>query len=208
MGRRRRSVTPCDDALRALIEWMRTRLDEQGLVYAQLAKEIGYDRSSISRALSGQRMPSWPMIEGIATRCGSSGEMAQELWEAARASQRRHLTRETEGYPPPDIDGYPGFCGALRDLLDRRGISHRELCRRDKTLRRSTVGAVLRMERSAQRDVTIAIVRACGVSDAALKEWAAAWNRLAAQTWQEMERRRWYIAHCYAAGSHRRSGAW
>jgi Helix-turn-helix domain len=206
MGRRRRSVAPCDDALRALITWVHTRLDEQELSYTQLAREIRYDRSWISRALSGRRMPPWPLIEQIATRCDACGETARELWAAADTTRRRHLTRETEGHPPPDLDGYPEFCRALRDLVDRRGISQRELVRRDETglLRRSTVGAVLSMQRSARREVTIAIVRACGVRDAAIEHWAAAWDHLGRPNRQAMDQRRRQIAHSrLRARSHR-----
>lgn len=210
MGRRRRSVAPCDDALRALLAWVRTRLDDQELSYAQLAREIPCDRSRISRALSGQRIPPWPLIERIATRCGACGETARELWAAADAIRPNYL-RETEGHPPPDLDNYPELVSALRDLMDRRGISQRELVRRDKTgwLRRSTVGAVLRMERSAGPDVTIAIVRACGVSDAAVDHWAAAWDQLGRPNRQAMDRQRRQIAYIsLSARSHRWGGAW
>lgn len=134
--------------------------------------------------------------------------MARELRAAADASRRRHLIRETEGHPP-DLDSYPALCQALRDLIDRRGISQRELARRDETglLKRATVGAVLRMERAAQREVTIAIVRACGVSDSAVEDWDAAWHCWGLPHRQAMERRQ--SAHRrLGAHSHRWGGAW
>lgn len=45
-------------------------------------------------------------------------------------------------------------------------------------LKRSTVGAVLRGERPARRDVVIAIVHACGLGNIVVAEWDAAWRRL------------------------------
>lgn len=211
MGRRRRSIGPCDDALRGLISWVHTQLDDHELSFVELARDIGYDRSWISRALSGRRMPPLPLIERIATRCGASDETARKLWEAADSIRRKHLAHQTEGYPRPDLDGYPEFCQALRDLVDRRGISQRELVRRDETglLRRSTVGAVLRMERSTRRDVAVAIVRACGVTDAAVEHWSAAWDDIASPTRQAMERRRrWIATSSVRARSQWWGGAW
>lgn len=201
MGRRRRSVAPCDDALRALITWVDTHLYKQELSDTQLARKIPYDRSQVTRALSGKCMPPWPMIEWITTKCDASGETARKLWVAADTARRMHLARDAEGYPPPGLDDYPAFCRALRELVEKRKISQRELVRQDETglLRRSTVGAVLRMQRSARRDITIAIVRACGVSDAAVDSWAAAWDRLARPYREAMERRRrqqrWQVAY-------------
>ncbi len=77
--------------------------------------------------------------------------------------------------PPPGVVAYADLLRALRDLLRARGISQRELARRDHRLNRSTVGAVLRGERSARLDMVIAIVRACGASAEAEDVWASTW---------------------------------
>ena len=75
--------------------------------------------------------------------------------------------------------------------MSERGVSQRELPRRDYRLRRSTRRAVLRGERAAQRSMVIAIVRGCGVSDAAEQAWAATWWRLGRPHQDEQRRRRW-----------------
>lgn len=67
---------------------------------------------------------------------------------------------------------------ALRHLLRAQGISERELERRDRQLRRSTVGAVLRGDRGARLEMVTAIVRVCGVRGEAAQAWADAWARL------------------------------
>jgi transcriptional regulator with XRE-family HTH domain len=211
MGRRRAAVASRDGALQALITWVRARLDECGLSYAKLAREIRYDRSWISRALSGQQLPPWPLIEHIAHGCGSDVETARELWAGANAARRRQVARQTDGYPPAHMADYRQFCRALRNLLEQRGISQRELVQRDQTglLRRSTVGAILRVQRSAPRDVTIAIVRASGVPDAAAADWAAAWDRLGWPNRQAMDKRRRQIAYAsLRARSYRWDRAW
>jgi Helix-turn-helix domain len=210
MGRRRRPVTLCDDARRALIAWAHASLDEREMTNTQLAREIWCDPSRISRALSGRHMPPWELIEQIAATCGACGDVARDLWDAADAARQVHLIRRTEGYPPPNLADYGQFCAALRDLVDGRGISQRELVRRDETelLRRSTVGAVLRMQRSARRDVTIAMVRACGVPDAAVDDWVAVWDRLGRPNREAMDDRRRQIAYSMLGGSRRWGGAW
>ncbi len=101
MGRQRRLIAPCDDALRALIVWMHAVLDEQMLSQAQLARDLSYHPSSISRALSGQCLPPWRMIEQMSAKYGASDETARTLWEAAKAIRQSHRARVSDGYPPP-----------------------------------------------------------------------------------------------------------
>jgi hypothetical protein len=96
------------------------------------------------------------------------------------------------GQPPDDLARYPDLVHALRDLLRRCRLSQRDVVRRDLTgvLRRSTVGAVLRGERPARRDVVIAIVRACGLGETVVAAWEAAWLRLG-QPYLEARREEW-----------------
>jgi hypothetical protein len=117
----------------------------------------------------------------IAEECGASADTAKRLWAAADAIRRQRPAREADGHPPVDLADYPAFVRALRDLLDRRGISRRELERRDQSglLRRSTVGTHLRLKYPlSSRDVTLVMVRACGVTEAAVAEWADMWEQL------------------------------
>lgn len=180
VGRHRRPVAPCDGARAALITWLRDMLDEHGRSYASLADEIRYDQSWVSRALSGRVMPPQPLILLVAEKCGASADTAKRLWAAADANRRQRPAREADGHPPVDLADYPAFVVALRDLLDRRGISQRELVRRDQSglLRRSTVGTHLRLERPLSRDVTLAMVRACGAAKAAVAKWTDMWDQL------------------------------
>lgn len=96
------------------------------------------------------------------------------------------------GRPPGDLARYTDLLDALRDLLRRCRMSQREVVRRDRTgvLRRSTLGAVLRGERPARRDVVIAIVRACGLGESAVAGWHTAWSRLG-QPYLEAQREAW-----------------
>lgn len=180
VGRYRGPVAPCDGARAALVRWLRDLINEQGMSYVALAGGIRYDRSWLSRALSGRVMPPWPMVSRIVDQCSASADTAERLWAAANAAWRQRDAREADGHPPADCGDYAAFVEALRDLLARRGISQRELVRRDQSglLRRSTVGTHLRRERPISREVTLAMVRACDGTEAAVSDWADMWDQL------------------------------
>ena len=106
---------------------------------------------------------------------------------------RRQAAHNGSGPTPGDLAHYSDLLHALRDLLRRRcRLSQREVVRRDHTgvLKRSTVGAVLRGERPARRDVVIAIVHARGLGNSVVAEWDAAW-RLLGQPYLEARHEEW-----------------
>ena len=114
----------------------------------------------------------------IAGYLGVDMAAAERRWTRNNARLPNARSRIAGGGPPSGLRTYQDFQQALRELLKVRGVSQRELTRRDPRLSRSTVGAVLRGQRSAGQGMVIAIVRACGVSDQAEQAWADAWWRL------------------------------
>lgn len=185
----------CDPELWSLVRPMRVQMRDQGLSQAQLAIRLGRDRSRVSRALSGRELPPQHLIMQIAQTLGTDTAAAERRWARNAARQRNARARTVAasaagGGPPPGLRTYAGLLRALRDLLRARGISQRELTRRDQRLSRSTVGAVLRAERSARLDMVIAIVRACGASAEAEQAWASAWRDTGHPHQAEQHRRR------------------
>jgi transcriptional regulator with XRE-family HTH domain len=174
-------------AVQTLVTPLRDRMEASGLSQAQLARTLCWDRSRVSRALSGRETPSRQLIEGIAEMLGADVDETRQQWlEADRIRRRARTDRVTRteraaiGGPPDDLVSYADLLRALGDLVRGSGLSQRQVVLRDHscTLRRSTVGAVLRGQRSASRDVVIAIVRACGVDDdSCVAAWEAAWQR-------------------------------
>jgi transcriptional regulator with XRE-family HTH domain len=158
---------------------MRQRMAEDGCSHAQLALRIPWDRSSVTRALSGARVPTLKLAVAIATALKMDIDAVERAWMGADAARRRAQMFVAEGGPPGDLRDYADLRRALRDLLARCGMSQRELVVRDQTgmLTRSTVGAVLRGDRSAGSWVLDAIVRGCGVSETAAAAWRQAWAR-------------------------------
>ena len=168
MTHRRRLPAECGPVLRALVGPLRYQMEEQGLSQARLGIRLGCDRSRVSRALSGREVPPLHLIEQIAEAVGADVAQSRRRWIHADAIRWKARACEAGGGPPDGLYAYADFLGALRDLMRGRGVTQRELIRRDHRLRRSTVGAVLRGERAATRGMVIAIVRACGVSNAVL----------------------------------------
>jgi len=164
----------CEPVLRALVRPLRHRMSQLGWSQEQLGARLGCDRSRVSRALSGREVPPQHLIEQIAKAIGADADRAIRRWE--HADQLRRNARRPPpdpaasatplaGGPPAGLQTYADLLRGLRDLMHECRVSQRELCRRDHRLRRSTVGAVLRGERSASHGMVGAIVRACGVSD-------------------------------------------
>ena len=168
----------CDRALWALVAPLRAARTAQGLTQGQLGDRLGCDRSRVSRALSGRTLPSRERAVELARVLGVDEAETGRRWEEAAARVRdARACRGAGGAPPPGHASHMDVMDALRDLLRELGVSQRELERRDPGLRRSTVGAVLRGERSARLDLVIAIVRACGLPEEAVSDWESIWAR-------------------------------
>lgn len=100
------------------------------------------------------------------------------------------MVHQMDDRPPAEMSYYHELIAALRALVSRAGISQRELVRRSPTLARSTVGAVLRQDRSSRLRDVVAIVRACGVSEDAVTAWADESYRLGVPYRAEADYRR------------------
>ena len=197
MGRPRVLVASNDATLGSLIRWVHARLDEADTTYEQVAGDISYSRSWVSRALCGRRLPPWQLIETIAGRCGASPREARKLWEAAEAAQLRRQVRRIGTSPPSDIASWLDMYDALGDLITSKVGSHRELVRKDERgqLTRSTIGAILRHERSLSRDVLIRVLTVCELSDKEREAWMDAWERYSRPRREAMEDLRRAIAY-------------
>lgn len=197
MGRPRVLVASNDAALGSLIRWVHACLDETGTTYEQVAGDVAYSRSWVSRALCGRRLPPWQLVETIARRCGASSREARKLWEAAEAAQRRRQPRRIATNPPSDVGSWEEMYDALGDLITSKVGSHRELVRQDKSgrLTRSTIGAILRHDRSLSQDVLIRVLTVCELSEKEREVWMHAWERYGRPRRDFMEEVRRAIAY-------------
>lgn len=196
MARPRKRVVSGDKALSALTRWVHGKLDYASVSYELIAHDVYLSRPSVSRALCGRKLPSWQLVEAVAIRCGASTSEARKLWEAADASQRRRLARMAVVTPVSKVDSWQSLYRALGDLIVAEAGSQRELVRRDRSglLTRSTVGAILRSDRSLSDEVLTQILTICEVSGPERAEWIAAWRRWGEPRREAMDNRRKAIA--------------
>jgi transcriptional regulator with XRE-family HTH domain len=197
MGRPRALIASNDAALRSLIAWVHARLDETDTTYEQVATEVSYSRSWVSRALCGRRLPTWKLVETIASSCDASPREARKLWEAASAAHLRRQVRRIGIAHPSEIASWLEMYDALGDLISSKVGSQRELVRKDESgqLTRSTIGAILRHERSLSHSVLIRVLTVCELSDKEREAWMDAWERYGRPRRELMEDLRRAIAY-------------
>lgn len=170
--------------VRELALWLRSQRKRSGMTYAQLAAHTGYSTSSLSRAASGERLPSSTVVEAFAQGCGGDPRKAAALWRRARYTTYRKADDEgTVAMLPDYIRSFAQLRAAVLELYRRAGSpSLRQLeataVGRFGGLPRSSVSRLLRGQSIPSRDLLIAFVRACSVTDGVeTGVWESAWER-------------------------------
>jgi transcriptional regulator with XRE-family HTH domain len=104
--------------LRDLAGHLREMRDRTGLTLQQLSVRLHVSDSSLSRYFTGQTLPPWGVVAGLAELSGSDKERLRPLWQAAAHARRRALrplTRAAAGVegrstagelPLPGTDGF------------------------------------------------------------------------------------------------------
>lgn len=82
-GRRGRPPRPIDPASPAarFADDLRGLVGGAGLTYQRLAEETGYSKSTLSRALSGQQLPSWDIVERFLIAVGAGDRRTIATWK-------------------------------------------------------------------------------------------------------------------------------
>ncbi|MCX4632768.1 helix-turn-helix transcriptional regulator [Streptomyces sp. NBC_01443] len=86
----------------------------------EISAKIGCSPSFLSRILSGERLPTWPMTEKFAHACGADPSVLRTVWVTERCSERtRDITlTEDEESPVPAADA---LHKAIHTLHSRAG---------------------------------------------------------------------------------------
>ncbi|MFE4356075.1 helix-turn-helix transcriptional regulator [Kitasatospora sp. NPDC056800] len=183
MGRPERPVTARIKELEALAAYLRVLRRGSGHTYAQLGRITGMTSTRLSRAASGDSVPTLKVVEAYASGCGATKRQltsVRRLWREARKSGSRPLTERpthiTMINTPRDLwhamvhlrlkVGRP----SLRELEQRAGGLGQ--------LPRSTLSRVLRGWARPSREFLENFVRACEVPPSEIKHWLEAWDRV------------------------------
>ncbi|QNP75334.1 hypothetical protein IAG44_41985 [Streptomyces roseirectus] len=86
-----------------------------GPAYRAMAKTAGFAATTLSQAAAGERLPSWPVVEGYARACGADPAPLEPLWKAAQ-ERVSHAVRE------PDEDERSPYRGLTRYETDDRDL--------------------------------------------------------------------------------------
>lgn len=172
--------TPIPWEVCALGKWLGDARKARRLTNARLGALIGYHGTAVSRACNGRTVPSWGMVAAIAVACGADIGMAHRLWEHAKQAQRTRRSLDTRREPGGRISTFDDLSAALRHLWLGSGLSQRAIAAADESgsLARSNLGAVLRGQRRPSRELTEALVRACGGDQQCVDAWTQVWSRL------------------------------
>ena len=87
MPRPERSIDPSAGPAAAFAYQLRELQHECGLTLSELAEKTFYARSTLSVGLSGEKVPTWDVVNGIVKACGctdSDEQLWRARWEAAR----------------------------------------------------------------------------------------------------------------------------
>jgi transcriptional regulator with XRE-family HTH domain len=106
MPQRYRMPAGCDTELWSLVKPMRVEMRERGLSVAKLARDLGYDRSWVSRALSARQLPPQDLIMQIARHLDVDMAAAERRWRRNNARHHNARARNPGGGPPPGLRTY------------------------------------------------------------------------------------------------------
>jgi transcriptional regulator with XRE-family HTH domain len=208
MARRERELDPNASPIAAFAVMLRGLRHDSGLTLAELAEKTFYVRSTLSVAMSGDRLPTWDVVNKIVQACGVD-EAGRRLWRANwEAAQGSRFPQQTN-VPPDDpeaahesrgrrwraageqADADPRRATTMAELaqeLDRlrqrSGMTWRKLAKlseqRDGALKfpASTLHEAIILRQSPSLGVTLYIVRMCEGDGADFYAWGDQWDQL------------------------------
>lgn len=175
--------------LRQLAKWLRDQRARANLAYRQMAEMTGIPATTLSRAASGETLPSRHTVREFARACGANPDKAGQLRDAAAGDWRRHRAgRHTQpghrggAYYPENVISPESLIKALSHLRARAGQpSLEELARRtrdtDRYLPSSTISDLFTGRSQPTLATVLAVATACGEREDGLALWRNAWMR-------------------------------
>ena len=184
-GRPENPLSPDGGPVAELARELRRMRNRADLTYRELAAKTGRAPSTLTAAADGQRLPSWPVTRAWVQACGGNGNAVLDLYERARTIVGRPApSPDLSAGKPPDPAAAATAAELLAQMAQLRVWAGNPSLR---TLNRgsggrlppTTVSEVLRNMRKnslPRRELVLDYVRACGISDDAIREWERAWN--------------------------------
>ncbi|MDG4856898.1 DNA-binding protein [Streptomyces sp. T-3] len=136
MGRPESEIDPARGPVQQLAcELRKLRQEAGGITYRQMARQVEFSVSTLSRAAGGEQLPPLPVVLAYVTACGGDVAQWQQRWhEAARDQAQQDTPRATQDAPAPyrglarfDVDDEHLFFGRdeLTEALLHKVAAHR-----------------------------------------------------------------------------------
>jgi DNA-binding XRE family transcriptional regulator len=175
-----------DDPVAAVSAELRRLREQAGLTYRDLADRAGYSLATLVGASDGRRLPTWQVTHAYVVACRGDVDAIRSLYDQALTAEGRPVPDPSQAVADlPD----PGRAATSAQLVASMkwlrmwagNPSLAELNRRSGGyLPPSTISGVLRREGLPRRDLVIRYIRACGLPDSVVGQWASAWDRIKA----------------------------
>ncbi|MFG2547303.1 hypothetical protein ACGFOM_33240 [Streptomyces sp. NPDC048594] len=164
-----------------LQSWLLAEKQRSGLSFGELAALTFVSKSSLQRATRGFELPSRQVFEAFISGCASDPEIAETNWQTAMMMHQYFLGRRVSSIRPEDVANYGELRQALEALVNRKGLSLRQIEklaeRRRGKLCRSTLSDSLSGRQNFSQTSVKELVQACGETDTRVQVWDEAWQR-------------------------------
>ncbi|MFI1172497.1 nSTAND1 domain-containing NTPase [Streptomyces melanogenes] len=135
MGRSEKPLDPADGPVQRFAQALRLlRQEAGGPTYRDMAREVEYSSAALSRAASGDTLPSLAVALAYVTACGADPAGWEERWREASRQEAGQVWADDENavppfrglarYEPDDADRFFGR-DRLTDELVRTALDHR-----------------------------------------------------------------------------------
>ncbi|WP_454341296.1 hypothetical protein [Streptomyces albogriseolus] len=164
-----------------LQSWLLAEKRRSGLSFSQLAELTFVSKSSLQRATRGLELPSRQVFDAFISGCSSDPDVAESKWRTATAMRQYFLGRRMYSIRPENVTSHVELREALQDLIDRHGLSLRQIEKltekRNGKLRRSTLSDALSGRQNFSRLSVVELARSCGEKEDLVNAWDEAWQR-------------------------------
>ncbi|EPH44224.1 hypothetical protein ABT390_09700 [Streptomyces aurantiacus] len=136
MGRPETDIDPGQGPVqRFAFELRKLRQETGGITYRQMARQVEFSVTALSRAAAGEQLPSLPVALAYVTVCGGDPDEWEQRWRAAAREEAQRISGTADDGRPPPYRGLARFDvgdehlffgrGDLADDLARTATEHR-----------------------------------------------------------------------------------
>ncbi|MFH9988170.1 helix-turn-helix domain-containing protein [Streptomyces luteogriseus] len=187
MGRKPKELPGEDSPLVGLANWLREQRERSGLTYTELAERLDYNKSTLSRAVSGTELPSLAVVERFTMACGGDLKTARRLhWQCLREFRVKRMLQEEAPIHRDKVITPTDLWSALVGTYALSGLSYRSAEEKAKRLHeqgilaqpigRSSFHNFVKRSTPLTRTIMLAVIAVSDVPQSEWPLWESAWR--------------------------------